>query len=538
MTTQELLNRRRFLARCTGHALGVSAMSALGDLRLMGAALPSTLSDYKALICIFLNGGHDAGNFIVPRSGQSFDDYVSQRGGLMNYDALTAGTTGGLALPLDRIQRANGNVNQLPYSVPIALDENPYGFDFGLNAYAANLKSSVVGGVVQSDDGTPQTGGIKTLWDEGKVACLANVGTLVEPINRTKYKNGQGKRPPQLYSHNDQVYQWQTSIPDQPSRTGWAGRMADLLSQAPYNAVGDTTNKVSISISLSGTNTIEVGDIVAQYQLTTSGAVALTAASTASRRQAILDVLRQPGRTNYHERDFADVADRAISNAALITDALSAAETGAGGFVPGTTPPPGGSAVAFPNTGLGNQMKMIARLINATRPNHPNRLASGSSFLQHRRQIYFCSIGGFDTHLGQPRGQIGLHTEMSNAIYAFVRSMEAMGVSEKVASFTISDFGRTFKNNALGANAGSDHGWGSHHFIFGGGVRGRRIFGQFPSLLINGPDDTSDGRWIPTTSVDEYSATLAKWFGVPTGDLYNIFPNLHKFPSTDLGFMA
>ncbi len=544
MTDRELLSRRRFLRRCTGQVLGASAASTLLDFRLVSnlmAAGATPLTDYKALICVHLSGGHDANNLILPINGAAYTDYVSARGGLMNYDALNNGATGGLALSPTKVARPATNLAQLPYALPITVDGNPTGLDFGMNAYTATLKTSVSGTTILADDGDANNDGLWQLFKEARMGFVANVGTLVEPMNRTKYTNKIGKKPPQLFSHNDQVYQWQTSIPDQPSRTGWAGRTADLLFANPYNAQAGSA--VSMSISLAGSNTIEVGDIVAQYQINSNGAVTLSAASTTARKDTILNMLGAgpditgTGRQtyidrnfkNYNDRDFRGIAERAINNATIITEATTAAQS-AGGYTP----------VGFPNTGLGNQLKMIAQLINATRPNHPLRgdPVQGPKFLPHKRQVFFCSLGGFDTHLGQPKSQNALLAELSGALYAFYRSTEAMGIQDSVTSFTASDFGRTLKNNAVGSPAGSDHGWGSHHMVVGGAVKGRKMYGTFPTLKINGPDDTSDGRWIPTTSVDEYSATLAKWFGVPETSLPAIFPNLPHFPNPDLGFMV
>ena len=509
MTSAQLLSRRSFLRRCTGHALGLTAVSTLADLRLISHALAQSpdITDYKALVCIFLGGGNDSGNLFLPSNGQAYTDYVTARGGHFNTDT----SLGGLALlPSDY-------VGTLPRVVPIGLDDNPYGFDFGVHSACASVYNN----------GVPQDG-IARLLNDGKAAFVSNVGTLVEPMTRAQYRAGTRRRPPQLFSHNDQVYQWQTSVPDQITRTGWGGRMADR----PYIFGSNNGSPISMSISLAGTNTWEVGDFVHQYQITTNGAVVMNGSSNVARTNAIRDILAL-GRENLAENDYKAVVGRALSNAALLSNALTAADAGQNGAINWTDSPLGIATRAntgpLRNVSLARQLNMIARIINARH----------STFLNMRRQIFFCSIGGFDTHSSQRDAHSNnLIKPLSDSIWAFQQTMEALNISNGVTGFTISDFGRTFKNNNTGLVAGSDHGWGSNQLVFGGAVRGRQLYGTFPQLIINGPDDTSDGRWIPTTSTDEFGATIAKWFGVGPNDVATIFPNLHRFPRPDLGFLG
>jgi uncharacterized protein (DUF1501 family) len=347
------------------------------------------------------------------------------------------------------------------------------------------------------------------LFNTGKVAILANVGTLVAPITRAQYFAGSVAVPPQLFSHNDQQVEWQTSIPDQPSKTGWGGRCADLLYTLNAGA------QVSMSISLSGFNTFEVGDLVQQYQVSTTGSVGLTNLST-NQLNAVKNIIALP-QSNLYAKAYSQIVDRAIQNDALLTAALNSQ--------PALT-------TVFPNTTLGNQLKMIARLISVR------------SALSMKRQIFFCSVGGYDTHSGQvgdaahPNDPLyGAHAnllaELSQSLKAFYDATVEIGIPDKITAFTASDFGRTFPSNGVG----SDHGWGAHQVIVGGAVRGQSLYGAFPALAVNGPDDTGLGRWIPTTSVDEYSATLARWFGVGNSDLNTVFPNLNRFVHPDLGFM-
>ncbi len=491
----QLRTRRDFFRQAACAALGTVALtSTIRDLRIMNAALAqgTPLNDYKALVCIFLNGGNDSNNLIIPRGAE-----------YGNYNAIRQN----LAIPQGAI---------LPISA-IGGDGRLFGFH-------------------------PSCVELQTLFGEGKLASLFNVGTLVQPMTRAGYYANTIPKPPQLFSHSDQLTQWQTSIPDQPPKSGWGGRCADLLFAQQPDA------QISLCTSVAGSNTFEVGNVVQQYHVSTSGAVVLTgtgsSTSETARKKAIKDVLAVP-HPNLQRQAYAGVVDRAIATGELLNNNIAATldptdasytnqvpgapwrwNTGLTGIYTGA---PGG----FPNTSLSRQLKMVARLIAA-------RGALGM-----KRQIFFCSVGGYDTHtaqtgvnaLGNPDPTVGSHAnllnELSEGMFAFQRSMEQLNLSDGVTTFTASDFGRTFPTNGQG----SDHGWGTHQLIMGGAVRGQRNYGQFPIHTIGGPDDTSTGRWIPRTSVDEYSATLAKWFGISPTYLSTVFPNIGRFQNPDLGFM-
>ena len=448
-------SRRDFMRQAACSAVGYGALvGTVMDLYKVNAAA-QTATDYKALVALFLYGGNDANNLIVPR-GAEYATYAAARGAL--------------ALPQTTL---------LPIS---PLSGAP--FDLGLH---------------------PSLARVQQLFDtDRKLAFLGNVGPLVGPTNKADYV-ARRNLPPQLFSHSDQQVLWQTSIAEtQAQLTGWGGRTADLL-----RSLNDV-NSISMTISLAGSNTFQVGRDVFQYQVASSGPIGLTNYKVGTAQDAeslAIDraLARQHG--NIFENAYRGIVRRALDNDQKLRAALTTAPA---------------MATVFPATRLAGQLKMIAQLIAA-------RGAMGQ-----RRQIFFCSAGGYDTHGNQLTDQANLLTELSDALGAFYSATVELGVADRVTTFTASDFGRTYRTNG----AGSDHGWGSHHLVMGGAVNGGRIYGSFPALAVNGPDDTGQGRWIPSTSCDEYSATLAKWFGVSATDMPTILPNIGRFGSPDLGFLA
>jgi uncharacterized protein (DUF1501 family) len=497
-----VITRREFLRRAACAAVGTAAMtSAIRDLRFMNAAVAqSNVTDYKALVCIFLAGGNDSNNLVMPTVTSEYNNYSAIR-------------TPVLAIP-------QNNLLPLKQSDGVTDYMDPDGHSFGLHPACPELQQ---------------------LFNDGKLAVLMNAGTLVMPITRAQYQSG-GQRPPQLFSHADQVTQWQTSVPDQPALTGWGGRCADLLNSVNPNA------GISLSVSLAGANTFEVGNIVSQYAVSTSGAIALSGVSGA-RLAALTNILGLPY-TNLQSKAYADVAAHSINTGALLNNAITnsaAANYWTNGFPSKITTPNGGSTFT---SSLSSQLKMVARLIEA------GRRAAGSptNGFGMKRQIFFCQVGGYDLHAGQTNYSsgspdnviVGAHAnllaELSQSLMVFQQAMEQLGLQDSVTAFTASDFGRTFPSNGQG----SDHGWGSHHLIVGGSgikdlagrsVQGGKTYGKFPTLAVNGPDDTSTGRWIPTTAIDQYFATLATWFGVDNTNLPTVFPNIGRFTSPNLGFM-
>lgn len=505
MTSADFINRRTFLRNATGLALGASAANAIFDLRLMQTALAQSggvYPDYKALVCVFLNGGNDGNNLVIPfddGAGSLYKAYSDVRGGALGLFR---------AAPTGTIQ--NGNTY---YGLPLST--------LRTGGEQAAVHSSMEG--------------MQTLFDAGKAAFVRNVGVLTEPLTRAEFRNNKKKKPPQLFSHNDQVTQWQTSLPDLISRTGWGGRLMDRV-RLDFAQQSIDPGQISMSVSISGTNTWEVGEVVNQFKITGSGASTFQAyagASNTARRTLIDQLLRDPSkggdaalnatRSNLGMQDFRNINERTLLNGSALTEAVKTENLPAGTNDAIT------AAFLGNNTGLASQLKMVAKIIAAR------------TRLGMRRQLFFCSIGGFDTHGLQPAAHAALLSEVSRGMKALydATASAAFNVADKVTSFTAADFGRTFKSNG----EGTDHAWGNNHIVVGGAVQGGKLYGTFPNFVLGGPNDTDSGsgatgRWIPTTSVDEYSATLARWFGVTESALDVIFPNLRRFPNRNLGIMG
>jgi len=464
------LNRRKFLGQAACAGLGLTGvLSTLGTLRLFNATLsaqglPGGGDDYRALVCLFLFGGNDGNNVLVPMDTTGYGNYSRDRGIL--------------ALP-----RAN--------LLPLILPEGD-GREFGLH---------------------PAMSRLRTLFNSGQAAVVANVGTLVAPITKADYQSGGAAIPPYLFSHNDQQVQWQTSVPDSPKKVGWGGRMADLLQAL------NTGSQISMNISLAGNNFFQVGNEVVQYHVGPGGSLGLRQYNETWTpiREQYTATRAMLGRSYGHifEQEYADILNRAIANDTLLQQQLVTAPGFAAEFAAST-----GTTGAL--TPIAAQLRMIARLISVRQS------------LGMKRQIYFAALGGFDTHDDQLEDHSYLLGQLSNAMADFHAATTTMGIADKVTLFTASDFNRTYNSNGKG----SDHAWGNHQFVMGGGVRGGRLYGEIPTLDIGGPDDTGTrGSWIPKISTDEFSATLARWFGVSPGDLPLVLPNIGRFENTDLGFM-
>jgi len=499
-------SRRDFLRQSACASLGVTGLvNALAQMRLMTAACAAgeTGTEYKALVCLFLAGGNDSHNMLVPMGDPSSDearaDYEAARG----------------VLALDRTALHALNIPTSAPDTPTKAFEKHYGSSFPELGVHQNAQP------------------LATLFDAGDLAFISNVGTLAYPIpTRSDYINRTVPIPPQLFSHSDQQTQWQTSIADKPFSTGWGGRTAEMLN-ASYNP----NSKVSMSISLDGINSFQVGTAggVSQYMVDDSGTVSLSGygtgysnaynipndpssgykdSNTGRRLKAFEDIMKLT-HENLLEDQYNKIVQRARSNEGIIGAALTAAATTGVNF-----------DTHFTNaqTKLGDQLKMVARLI------------AGRGPIGNNRQIFFVQVGGYDTHQSMLGDHNNLMGELSEALLAFRNALKdpQLDVFDNVVTFSASDFSRTLTPNGVTTAAGSDHGWAGNALVMGGAVKGRDIYGHYPPLKVGDTSGSIDshstrGRLIPDTSVDQYSSVLANWFGIDSNSLEAIFPNLPRF---------
>ncbi|MDW8479453.1 MAG: DUF1501 domain-containing protein [Xanthomonadales bacterium] len=487
-------DRREFL-RLSLHALVGSAAfgSAFGKLFLAQNAVASQRSllgsDYRALVCIYLAGGNDAFNTVIPRDPAGHAQYAQTRSFLAVAQSAL--------IPIH----------------PLSGPQN--GGEWGLH---------------------PELSGIAELFQQGRAAIIANVGPLVRPTNRQLYQQPGFPLPPQLFSHSDQTVVWQTPRADTSARIGWGGKLADIFHATNPNQV------LSMNVSLAGENVFQAGELVLPYFVSPRGVEEISAIATGQpncqpsnhwqRRRcltfrAILDLPH----AHVFERAYAARTRQAMATTEQVLAALAQYPNNDPLYRPfweraGLPWNPDNLAELPP---LSAQLLMILRLIRAR------------GTLGMLRQLFYAELGGFDTHGEQASQHPPLLRQFSQAVRAFQEVLDTLGLAERVTTFTASEFGRTLTVNS----SGTDHGWGGHHFVFGGSVRGRRIYGRMPSLAAqNNPDDAGWGQIIPTLSVDQYAATLAKWFGLADADRDLIFPNLVHMtgpilaiPGPDLGFL-
>lgn len=445
-----LLGGGRFLAA----GAGLSMFSDLHAMQLSATADAPAGIDYKALVCVYLSGGNDSFNLLVPTSAADHGAYMASRGNL--------GITAGELLPINPI--------------------DPQGRSFGLH---------------------PSVPELQAMFESGSLAFVVNMGTLMAPISKAEYRANSAAKPAQLFSHSDQTLQWEAQSAAADTAYGWAGRATDLL-------VGlNNGSALSPAITLAGATRMLRGQTIVPYALGTSGSVQLGgfSGSRGQRRLAAFRALLQKSNVHMMETEFSDLQAQAMELDTLIRGALATA-------TPLQTP--------FPNTSIGRQLKMVAQMVSL-------RNALGVA-----RQVFYVRLGGFDTHADQLAFHGQLLSSLSIALRAFQDAMTEMGTTSAVTTFTASEFGRTLSSNGNG----SDHGWGGNQMVIGGAVRGRDLYGTWPSLILDSPDDVGRGRLIPTTAVEQVAATLARWFGVNPTDLPTLFPRLDRFASSDLGFMS
>jgi uncharacterized protein (DUF1501 family) len=458
-------SRREFLrvASAVSTVAGTATPWALNLAGIGAAAAQTAPSDYKALVCVFLFGGNDHSNTIVPYDQATYDQYAASRGNL----------------PLARAAL-----------LPINTPANP----------------SMAGRQVAF---RPEMLDLQALYSQGRAAVLANVGPLIVPTSMADYRNRRVPLPLGLFSHNDQQSTWMTGARE-GARIGYGGLLGDYFVAAGANQYSNFT-----CMSASGTSVFLSGTAAIPMQITGAGAVTINAVNNntlfggTGTGARVRTVMTENRGGNWLENDYNAVNRRAVDSAQQLNSAIQTVTT---------TP------ATFRGGNLGAQLRSVARIIAA-------RTALGS-----RRQVFFVSIGGFDQHSGLVAGHGTLWQNISQSISDFYTQLAADSIDNNVVTFTASDFGRTLDSNGQG----SDHGWGAHHVVVGGtgALRGGEMYGTWPaSFVINSTNDVGRGNLLPTTSVDQYAATLARWFGVPSTDMNRVVPRVGNWSTPDLGFL-
>ncbi|MBT8190195.1 MAG: DUF1501 domain-containing protein [Bacteroidia bacterium] len=462
------ISRRRFLGEASCAALGSTTfLSSVLNLGMINtaAARPHIIgnpSDYKAMVCILLSGGVDSHNVLIPTETSQYSEYQTTRGDL----AL--------------------DINANPAEI-LPLNYNNNGQTFGVHA------------------GMPD---VRDMFDNGDLSFIANIGTLIEPIaDASDYYSGSKKIPLGLYSHSDQIMQWQTSVPQDRSAVGVGGKMADLLHS--MNSIPG----ISMNISLDGKNRFQSGNNIVEYSIqndATPNNIGITGFPSWWSNSGFLSMTKDSAigglvedvYSNIFQETFGDISRQNIESTEIFKTALA-------NVLPLNT--------TFSSATLSQDLKMMAEVISVR------------SHLGACRQIFFTSFGGWDHHDDVLTNQANMLPVLNDAMKEFNDAMVELGLHNDVVTFTISDFARTLTSNGNG----SDHAWGGNQMIMGGAINGGDVFGTYPSLNLNGPLNLSDrGRILPTTSVDEFYAELAIWFGVSLNDLDYILPNLCNFYST------
>lgn len=453
------ISRRAFMSRASALSVAGAATPFIMNLAAIGEAAAATASDYKALVCVFMFGGNDYANTLVPYDNAQYSSYAAQRSGLAYSQASLAGTVLQPITPL------------------------PGGGQYAL---------------------APELGKLLPVFNAGKMAVMLNLGTLVQPTTKAQYQANSVRLPPKLLSHNDQQSYWQSSSPE-GATSGWGGRIGDLLQ------AGNGTASLTC-INPSGNAVFLTGKAAIQYSVTSTGPIALNARNSLQGSTAAANLLQSlisSGGVHQFEALYGTIGKRALDLYAQVSTAL--------GQAPATTTVFPTSA--DPQSSLGAQLQMVAKLMSV------------SSELGAKRQVFFVSTGRFDTHDALGTLHPTLMTNIADALRAFYDTTVELGISSQVTTFTGSDFGRALTTNTNG----SDHGWGSMHFVLGGAVNGQRFYGINPVLANGGPDDIGQGRLIPTMAVDQYAATLANWFGVSAADLPTVVPNIANYAGSPLG---
>ncbi len=469
------LNRRDFLAGSAASLATTGGM--VSSLALGSQAMAADTSGYKALVCLFLKGGIDGMDTILPVDQTSYNQLETLRAEM--FASYTSRS----------ITSRNRN-NILALSASNSGDLG--GRTFGMPQDMADLHN---------------------LFESGELAVLGNVGPLVEPTNRTSYENGSAHVPSRLFSHNDQQSTWM-ALGVEGAQRGWGGLFAEAAADSD-----PSINPLFAAITARSNDVFLEGETIRQFRASANSLDILSKrrllgnkSAQDPRRDRVRGFLTATGTRGYsglYEQDLAAAVTSGITNTDLYRNALE-------------TDVPTGLVELFPDTSLARQLSSVAESI-AIR-----------NSLGINRQVFYVTLGGFDTHAGQAGSLPGRQVEIAEAVTAFRQAMLNLGVWNDVTLFSMSDFGRTTLSN----DDGTDHGWGNHHFIVGGAVNGQTIYGDMPDFDLDGERYTGRrGRLIPTTSVEQYAATLGRWFGLGETELDNILPNLANFSSRDLGFM-
>ncbi len=454
------IDRRKFIK------LGLSALAASGclnfhkqlfaeDSSLVLTKKRKSFNDFKALVCIYLAGGCDGFNLLLPADGSAYDTYKSVRQGM--------------ALEKNQILGLTPTTSQ--------------GFDIGVHY---------------------KLPGVKSLFDNQKLAFMANIGNLIQPVTHQEFINNSVPMPDQLFSHNSQEDQWQILSKETRGNPGWGGRMIDLT---------ESSSTVPTGVNLSGYNPWILGKTTSPYKLKSSGIVTyygmdnINSTSDMKRKELFSKMMDSSQFEHPFQKSYIDLHNNSMAIAKKISDAF-------GNLAPITTTIPTGNNFA-------ESLMSVAKMI-ASQPE-----------LNMKRQVFFIRAGGYDTHDSQLTSMETLFKTLDDGITMFQSALNEYGVADRTLSFTASEFGRTLTGNG----DGTDHGWGSHLFAFGNPVIGGEIYGTMPVLQVDGPNDSRNGRLIPTLSADQYASSIANWFGFDETERLSLLPNLNNFTNKMIPFL-
>jgi uncharacterized protein (DUF1501 family) len=511
------LDRRQFLRFGAGLA-GMGTAGAFGlQLAAAGSAAGQTANDYKAIVCIFLYGGNDANNMVLATDTDSWSRY---------FEARNQGTDPIALMPVGTPSTAIGQVNPVTRRTSSVGKPEQWG---GVLPISPRTNQTIPAGTTGSNRTFglhPLMAPVKSLFDNGSLAILSNVGTLVAPTTKVQFNAKTVPIPTNLFSHNDQQSTWQAGATE-GAQIGWGGRMGDMLMSM------NGQNTIFTSITAGGTAVFLSGRNVIQYPISSNMSPAIAVGGitapylfgSSSAPNTLREIITNTTYNSDFATDAASILKRSTGAASVVNSVFTRPEVMG---VPSPSNHIHAVSGASEVNSLAVQLRTVARMV-----------AAGPSF-GLKRQVFMVSLGGFDSHDNQNADHANNMSKLAHALEYFdttLSNINGMDMRSNVTTFTASDFSRTFSTNG----DGTDHAWGGHHLIMGGAVKGRDIYGQFPSIGLNTTNfsnpDLIKGFFIPTTSVDQYAATIGRWFGVGNSDLNTIFPNLRNFSNPTLGFL-